>query len=180
MKDQVIKVSIIIVNYNLTENIKNLLKSILKQVHDITYEVIIVDNNSTDRSIEKLAQEFKDFLFIFLDTNYGFGSGNNVAFSRAQGEYLLLLNPDTYLIDNLPLKLYKIAKQNQDFGIIGPKLIYPDGTFQISSAKFPNFMQEIGNLSRLSIPMLKIINHFKYGVFKNLFMRWIIYLVLVC
>jgi GT2 family glycosyltransferase len=108
--DTSIAVSIIIVNYNLTESIRNLLKSIQKFVSEIRYEVIVVDNNSPDRSIEDLKYDFPEFQFICLNTNYGFGHGNNVGFSKSRGDYLLLLNPDTYLIDNLPFKLYKFSK----------------------------------------------------------------------
>ncbi len=156
-----IEISIIIVNYNLTESIRNLLNSILLNVKGINYEVIVVDNNSPDRTIENLPSEFPDFNFIFLNTNYGFGHGNNVGFSKSRGEYLLLLNPDTYLIDNLPSQLYKLAKENSDFGIIGPKMIFPDGRFQISTAKFPNLKQEIGHFTGLIGRALLIINLFK-------------------
>ncbi len=157
-----IDISIIIVNYNLTNSISNLLKSIQKFVVNLRYEVIVVDNNSPDRSIENLKSEFPNFQFIFLDTNFGFGHGNNVGFEESKGKYLLLLNPDTYLVDNLPLGLYKLATENPDFGIIGPKMIFPDGRFQVSSAKFPGILQEIGNLSGLSVRILNVINFFKY------------------
>lgn len=136
-------VSIIIVNYNLTENIKNLLESIEEHVTDIDYEVIVVDNNSPDRSIESLVSEFPNYRFKLLKTNYGFGHGNNSGVAVSSGKYLLLLNPDTYLIDNLPLKLYHFAEKHPDYGIIGPSLYFPDGTIQISAAKFPNLKQEI-------------------------------------
>jgi len=160
-------VSIIIVNYNLTENVRSLLHSINQFVTNIDYEVLVVDNNSPDRSIEKLASEFPQFRFEFLDTNYGFGHGNNIAVSLATGKYLLLLNPDTYLVENLPLRLFKFAETHPDFGIIGPKMIFPDGRFQVSTAKFPSFKQEIGNLSGLSVPLLNFINFVKFRVLKK-------------
>ncbi len=86
-----IDISIIIVNYNLTESVRELLNSIKKYVNSINYEVIVVDNNSPDRSVENLKLEFPDFQFIYLNTNFGFGHGNNVGFSISRGEYLLLL-----------------------------------------------------------------------------------------
>ena len=154
-------VSIIIVNYNLTENIRSLLHSIDKFVTNIDYEVVVVDNNSPDRSIESLTAEFPQFRFEFLNTNYGFGHGNNVGASLTIGKYLLLLNPDTYLVDNLPLKLYNFAEKHNDFGIIGPQMNYPDGSFQISYAKFPNLKQEIAKVLGIIRPLLTILHNIK-------------------
>lgn len=160
-------VSIIIVNYNLTENIRNLLTTIDQNVKDIDYEVIVVDNNSPDRSVEKLTSEFPQFRFEFLNTNYGFGHGNNVGAFKTTGKYLLLLNPDTYLVDNLPLKLYHFAEKHPDCGIIGPRLYFPDGTIQISAAKFPNLKQEIAyHFGLLSIG-LNLIYKLKEKLYKG-------------
>jgi hypothetical protein len=162
-----IEISIIIVNYNLTESIRNLLNSVQRFTQGIQYEVIVVDNNSPDRSIEQLATEFPDFRFLFLKTNFGFGHGNNAGFASSVGEYLLLLNPDTYLIDNMPLGLYRFAKEHPDYGIIGPKMIFPDGRFQISTAKFPGIFKEIGDLSGLSIRTTRLANFIKFKLRKR-------------
>ena len=140
-----INVSIIIVNYNLTESIRKLLKSIKEFVNNILFEVIIIDNNSPDRSIEKLNDEFPEYKFQFLDTNLGFGHGNNSGVKISRGKYLLLLNPDTYLINNLPLELFHFLENHSEVGTIGPKLIFPDGKYQISYARFPNIKQELLN-----------------------------------
>lgn len=149
-----IEVSIIIVNYNLAYEVRKLLNSIKKYVRDINFEVIIVDNNSPDRSIEALIQEFPGSRFELLNTNYGFGHGNNVGVKKTTGKYLLLLNPDTYLINNLPLNLYNFAITHPEFVVIGPRLTYEDGGLQTSFAKFPNLRQEISLLFK----PFKIIN----------------------
>lgn len=159
-----IDVSIIIVNYNLTEKIRTLLLSIEKNVKDISYEVIIIDNNSPDRGIEHLENDFPDFHFEFLSTNNGFGSGNNAGFKLAKGRYFLLLNPDTILIDNLPFALFNFAEKNEKFGIIGPMLIYPDGNFQTSTAKFPNVKQEFVNAIGLLKYGVRLFNWIKIKV----------------
>jgi len=138
-----IDVSIIIVNYNLTESIRKLLLSIKEYAKNIKYEVIIVDNNSPDRSIENLGAEFPEFRFEFLNTNYGFGHGNNIGVRLSNGKYVLLLNPDTYLIENLLLRLFNFAEKNPEFGVIGPQLVFPDGKYQVSYAKYPNIKQEL-------------------------------------
>ena len=160
-------VSIIIVNYNLTENIRSLLQSIDKFVINIDYEVIVVDNNSPDRSIERLASEFPQFRFEFLKTNFGFGHGNNIGASKTTGKYLLLLNPDTYLIENLPLKLYNFADAHPDFGVIGPQMNYPDGTFQVSYANFPNIKQEVAKALRIIRPLLNVLHKIKCKISKE-------------
>ncbi len=162
-----IDISIIIVNYNLTESIRNLLKSVEKYIDGIRYEVIVIDNNSPDRSIENLKSEFPDFKFLLLDTNFGFGHGNNSGFEQAKGEYILLLNPDTYLVDNMPLGLYRFAKEHPDFGIIGPKMIFPDGRFQVSTAKFPGLFKEIGDLSGFSIRTTRLSNFINFKILKK-------------
>jgi len=141
-----IEVSIIIVNYNLASEVRKLLNSIKKYVRDINYEVIVVDNNSPERDIEGLVKEFPEIKFELLNTNYGFGHGNNVGVEKTTGKYILLLNPDTYLINNLPSKLYKFAIKHPDFTVIGPLLTYEDGGLQKSFAKFPNLWQEISLL----------------------------------
>lgn len=159
-----IDVSIIIVNYNLTDSIRRLLLSVKEHVKGIKYEVIIVDNNSPDRSIENLESEFPEFRFEFLNTNYGFGHGNNIGAKLSKGKYLLLLNPDTYLIENLPLKLLNLAEKNPEFGVIGPQLIFPEGKNQVSYAKYPNIKQELLIAVGLIGPALTLL----YGL-KNIF-----------
>jgi len=133
-----IEVSIIIVNYNLTNEVRKLLNSIKKYVRDINFEVIVIDNNSPERDIEGLVNEFPEYKFELLKTNYGFGHGNNVGVKKTTGKYLLLLNPDTFLINNLPSNLYNFAIKHPEFAVIGPLLIYEDGGLQTSYAKFPN------------------------------------------
>ncbi len=165
--ENAIEISVIIVNYNLTESIRKLLKSVQKYTEGIRYEVIVVDNNSPDRSIEQLTIEFPDFRFLFLTTNYGFGHGNNIGFADAKGEYILLLNPDTYLTDNMPLGLYRFAKEHNDYGIIGPKMIFPDGRFQVSTAKFPGLIKEIGDLSGISIRTTRLANFMNFNILKK-------------
>ena len=138
-----ISISIIIVNYNLTNEVRKLLLSIKSIVKSINYEVIVVDNNSPDRSIESLSLEFPEYRFEFLSTNLGFGHGNNAGVKISRGTYLLLLNPDTYLVEDIYLKLFKFAESNPEFGVIGPRLIFPDGKFQVSYANYPNIRQEL-------------------------------------
>ena len=146
MKDtSLVSVSIIIVNYNLTAAIRKLLNSINNFFKSIDYEVIVIDNNSPDRSIESLAIEFPKYRFEFLNSNFGFGHGNNVGTKFAVGKYILLLNPDTYLYEDTLSKLFYFAEAHPNFAVIGTRLIFPDGKFQVSYARYPNVKQELLN-----------------------------------
>lgn len=93
-------VSIIIVNYNTKEIIKNCLKSIYAQTKDISFEVIVSDNGSVDGSSEMLKSEFPQVILIENNANLGFGKANNVAAKNAKGKYFFFLNSDTVLLNN--------------------------------------------------------------------------------
>ncbi|HEX7870081.1 MAG TPA: glycosyltransferase, partial [Chryseobacterium sp.] len=88
-----VKLSIIIVNYNVTQLLRNCLLSIEKYLENISYEVIVIDNKSPDSSWGDLIPEFPKVHFIASETNDGFSKANNKAIQSARGEYLLILNP---------------------------------------------------------------------------------------
>ena len=89
------KLSIVIVSYNVAEYLKNCLGSVNKTAKNLKPEIIVVDNNSTDDSLEILAREFPQVRIIKNSKNYGFAKGANIGMKQAQGEFVLLLNPDT-------------------------------------------------------------------------------------
>ena len=108
-------ISIIIVNYNLAKSISDLLDSIKKYLSAISYDVFVVDNNSSQREIELLPKKYSWVNFIFLDKNYGFGIANNKGIENSKGEFILLLNPDTLLIDNSIELMVKTARENENW-----------------------------------------------------------------
>ncbi|MDA3860086.1 MAG: glycosyltransferase, partial [Melioribacteraceae bacterium] len=136
-------ISIIIVNYNTTKYIANLLKSIHEFINELQYEIIIVDNCSPEKDIIKLAEDNKDVKFIFLSKNYGFGYANNRGIEVAQSDYCLLLNPDTFLTDSSIINMFKTIHDNKDWGIVGPMVMYSNGNIQESALHFPNIRYEI-------------------------------------
>lgn len=125
-------VSIIIVNYNGSEVLLNCLKSLEKSSPSIAYEVIVVDNCSNDGSPDSVEQTFPNVLLIRQPQNRGFGAGNNVGAKFAKGEFLFLLNPDTILSEDILPHLIEIMRQDPTIGIVGPKLLNPDGSLQLS------------------------------------------------
>ncbi|MBV8326209.1 glycosyltransferase family 2 protein [Chryseobacterium sp.] len=123
------KLSVIIVNYNVTQLLRNCLLSIQKYVKGIEYEVIVIDNASVDTSWKDLISEFPDVHFIPSTTNGGFSKANNQAISTAKGEYLLLLNPDTEFEDFYMADLLDFADSKADFGCLGVRMHDAKGNF---------------------------------------------------
>jgi GT2 family glycosyltransferase len=131
-------VSIILVNYNGADVLVSCLNSLKELIPIDDYEIILVDNNSKDNSISIVEDNFPNIQLIKLTDNIGFGAGNNAGIRIATGEFLFLLNTDTILTENIIPNLIKLMSANSKIGVIGPKLLFPDGSFQIS------FSPEIG------------------------------------
>ncbi|HYX18595.1 MAG TPA: glycosyltransferase family 2 protein [Nostoc sp.] len=133
MNDQLtISVSIIIVNYNGKQILPDCLNSIQKFIDIPNYEIIFVDNASSDSSVELVAVNYPKIHLIKQIENRGFGAGNNVGAKLASGEFLFLLNTDTVLTTNILPHLIELMQADPQVGIIGPKLLNPDGSLQIS------------------------------------------------
>lgn len=119
-------ISVIIVNYNSGIYAKTCVESLLKQ-SNVKLEIIVVDNASADDSINVLKNAFGNKItLIESKENLGFGRGNNLAASKATGEFILLLNPDTEISDSEALyKLVDFLISNQKLGLVGPKISEP-------------------------------------------------------
>jgi glycosyltransferase involved in cell wall biosynthesis len=125
-------ISIILVNYNGVDVLIDCLNSLEKFISQDNCEIIVVDNNSQDNSVDILNDKFPHIKLIKLPKNVGFGSGNNAGAKVAKGEFIFLLNTDTILESNILPHLIELMSENPDVGIIGPKLLFPDKSFQIS------------------------------------------------
>jgi len=123
------KLSIIIVNYNVTQLLRNCLLSIQKYCEGIDYEVIVIDNKSTDSSWGDLIPEFPKVHFIASEKNEGFAKANNRAIETAAGEYLLILNPDTELEGFYLNEILNFADSKTNFGCLGVRMHDANGNF---------------------------------------------------
>lgn len=135
------KLSIIIVNYNVKYFLEQCLNSILNSNIAFKYEVLIVDNNSTDNSIEYLMSKFAQANIHFMEnkTNVGFAKANNQAIKVALGEHILLLNPDTIVGENVLPNVCLFIDSNPQSGAVGVKMIDGSGQFLPESKRgFPS------------------------------------------
>ncbi len=134
-------VTIIIVATNEAELLKNCLLSIQKTQKNLDIELFVVNNASTDQTefyIKKYATT--KHVHIIRNTNIrGFAYNNNLAIKKARADHILLLNPDTELLPEALQTILKFMKRHKTVGIVGPKLLNPDGSLQYSCRRFPTW-----------------------------------------
>jgi GT2 family glycosyltransferase len=172
-------ISIIIVNYNSLDFIKECLKSIKRlsgsgrdKKSKASYEILVVDNKSGDRSADYLSERAKiDDILHFIPNKYnvGFSRASNLGALRARGKYLLFLNPDTkFLQGDLRslIDFYDDKDIDSRVGVIGVKILNPDGTLQLSSRSFPTLARQFYE----SYFLYRIFK--KTRVFGSYFMSW--------
>ena len=128
-RENFMKISISIVTYNSDRVIKYCLDSIFKHIKNVQYEIIIVDNGSTDNTVKNIKSNFKN-VRIIQNNNIGFGAAHNKAIKLGRGEYHLVINPDIIFTENTIEKLINFMEENSDVGLISPKIVFPDGTIQ--------------------------------------------------
>lgn len=138
------ELSIVIVSYNCYDYLAICLDSISRYIERfIDCEIIIVDNNSSD--FDKIASSFNrdNVKIIKLDYNAGFPKANNIAFKEASGSFILMLNPDTKLMDSGIIEMVRLLKASSNMGIIAPKLLNPDMSIQESVQAIPNLANSV-------------------------------------
>ena len=123
------KLSIIIVNYNVRHFLRQCLQSVENAVSKTNAEVFVVDNNSVDGSVSMVRESFSWVKLIENKENLGFSKANNLAIKQAKGEYVLLLNPDTVVEEDTFLKVVEFMDQHADAGGLGVKMIDGNGEF---------------------------------------------------
>lgn len=150
-------VSIVIVNYNTKQILKDCVKSILNNSFDFNYEIIIVDNASTDGSQKLIKDQFPQIIFVESNINLGFGLANNLGVEKAKGEYLFFLNSDTILTENSVKKLHNFYVENFEtlrLGVIGAIMVDKNLNSNGFGSVFPTCKTEIISTLK-SLPLIK-------------------------
>jgi N-acetylglucosaminyl-diphospho-decaprenol L-rhamnosyltransferase len=122
-----IDVSVCIVSWNVKDLLRNCLNSLKQNAGDLRYETIVVDNLSSDGSAEMVRSEFPWVTLVEPGANLGFGRANNLAFQHSTGRWVLLLNPDTIVLDRAIEKLLKFADQRSEAAAVGGRTLKQDG-----------------------------------------------------
>ena len=143
-----IDVSIIIVSRNVSDLLRDCLKSIFDSSNDLTIEVIVVDNASTDDTVSMTSSLYPQVKLIVNQENVGFPKANNQAVRLANGRYILFLNPDTIVSPGTLHKIVDFMDLNNSIGALGPKILDSDGNVQYDCAR--NFPDLWGCLTEIS------------------------------
>jgi GT2 family glycosyltransferase len=144
--------SIIIVNWNTRELLHGCLKTVRLNIESIPaslIETLVVDNASSDGSGAMIREHFPWVQLIENQENGGFARGNNQAIRESRGRYVLLLNPDTELLDNALGVLVEYMDNHPHVGGVGARILNPDGTLQPSAHPFPTLRREFWRLFHL-------------------------------
>ena len=131
-------ITIIIVGWNSKEYLLKCLQSLFKEKINYTTEIIFVDNGSSDGSIEAVRDEFKFVKIIENSKNLGFARANNLGINQSSGRYLCLINPDIIILPGCINRIISYMDNHPSVGILGPKVLNPDMTLQISWRKLPS------------------------------------------
>lgn len=133
-------ITFIIVNYNSWDHLKKCLESIFSHVSDYQFEILVIDNNSSDGSQYFVRNEYRNVKFFANKTNLGFSKANNIGIKYSSGKYLCLVNPDVYLIDNTVTKLFEHMENNPYVGILGPQILNYENVIQRSCMNSPTLL----------------------------------------
>lgn len=156
-------ISIIIVNYNSGEYLAKCVASIKNTIEAKDHEIIIIDNKSTDQSLDLAEKNNPNISILINKKNVGFSKANNAGIKKSRGDYLLFLNPDTELKDGAIYALLKFMQENSDAGACGPKVLNSDGTVQNQCKRgFPDPLSSFYYFSGISrvFPKSRVFGHY--------------------
>lgn len=132
------RLSVVVVSWNTRDVLRACLAAVRAHLVAVAHETIVVDNASSDGSPEMVATEFPEARLLRHDANLGFGRGANAGMAAARSDVLLLLNSDALLVDGSLLRLVERIEAEPDLGLVGPRLLLPDGRLQASARRFPS------------------------------------------
>lgn len=127
-----------ICSWNTIDDLRACLRSLREVTDEARFEVVVVDNASTDGSPDMVSAEFPEFRLLAQTTNLGFTGGQNLAIAERRGRHALPLNSDTIVHPGALRTLLAYLEEHPMVGIVGPKLLNPDGSLQYSCRRFPN------------------------------------------
>lgn len=162
-------ISIVIVNWNVRDYLRRCLTSVYKFTQDLEFEVFVVDNNSSDGSQAMVREDFPRARLIASPVNLGFARGNNLALGRCRGRYIIILNPDTELVDNGFKEMALFMEANPFVSVLAPRLIYPDGSLQRSCRNFPTVLMDFWESLYLNeaFPESNVFNRYLMGMWEH-------------
>jgi GT2 family glycosyltransferase len=137
--------SIIIVNYNTRDLTLTCLESVYRFSQDFHYEVILVDNASTDDSVAVIRENFPQAVIICNETNLGFAGGVSKGILQSQGKFILLLNSDAFIRENVFYKMIHYSRMHPEIGELGCRVVGSDNLHQPTAGRFPNLRLEVGD-----------------------------------
>lgn len=149
--------SIVIVNWNAKDYIDRCISSLIENIKDIDYEIIVVDNASSDGSVELIRSKYDEVTLMESDLNLGFAKGNNVGINQASGKYIALINSDISIHNNCFRLLIDFMDHNKDVGLCGPKILNSDHTLQLSCRKLPT----LWNVFCSTFALNKVLKYFR-------------------
>lgn len=146
---QKIEVSIVIINYNTFQLTCNCIESIKSNEASLSYEIILVDNSSSECSAFEFKRKFPEITLIQSSTNVGFAKGNNLGISHAKGRYILLLNSDTVLLNNAVSLSISFLEKKRKVGVVTARLEHDNGDIQLNCLRFVSIRYKLFELFRL-------------------------------
>ena len=154
-----VDITLSIVSLNVIDDLRRCLQSVRDLKTKLSIQVIVVDNNSSDGSQDMVRQEFPEYTLIALDTNDGYSAGNNVAFNQAEGRYILILNPDTEILEGALESMVEYLDSHPQVGGAGCKLLNTDRTLQHSIHTFPTLPGIFSSLFGLDRTLFRFFPH---------------------
>jgi len=132
------ELSIVIVSWNTREMLRNCLRSVFATLNGLNAEVLVIDNDSADGSAQMVANEYPSVLLVPNDQNLGFAAGTNQGLRLARGRYLLLLNPDAVVHEDVLHRSVTYMDKHPDVGMMGCKVLNEDGSTQMTCSRYPS------------------------------------------
>jgi N-acetylglucosaminyl-diphospho-decaprenol L-rhamnosyltransferase len=155
---QLLDLSIIVVNWNTRELLRECLDAVYNTVKSVSFETIVVDNGSTDGSLRMLRNDFPQAELLANEENLGYAEANNQGISISKGKHVLLLNSDAVLQEGTVERMVAFLEGRREVGVVGPALILPNGSYQMGAGGFEfslltafNYFSFLSKLSPLSM-----------------------------